>query len=309
MINLSKAQAISDPKLYIGIEKNRLPYMHEDGHGIPQGILIDKTRHVCKSMGQQCEFISHTWYELLEELKAYHLDMIAIVDNLFIPDIDKLATSKPICRTQPIFVQKANQAKRTHIDDFRKTTIGVREGSTLHFYLLEHYSEYAAIKPYSLLENALFDLDFERIDTLLTNQAFFWGRIAETPLSNWSYGDEGKPISKHQDDESSNNSDKLFFYDANQVTWDSKDKPTNESPENESNGDSEKPTLPTINVYLATHEDNRSLLSQFNQALKRTGSPDTLCSSLVEQWTLQPMDTKEQPASSLTIESPEKNLD
>lgn len=176
--------------LFIGIEKNRRPYTYLDEEQNPKGILLDAFLPLCKTIGVQCNFVAGDVYSLLDGIKNYELHGFIAIDSFFIPDVDKIKLTPPICKLKPVFIQRASEPARQKPEDFKKTTIGVLEGSLLHFYLLDEYSSFSRLRPYTLLENGVFDLVSGRIDALFADDAFFKEQVLKTSL-----GQEG---SKHQ---------------------------------------------------------------------------------------------------------------
>ncbi len=177
-----QSQTKERQQLYIGIEKNRLPYTGLNDLKQPHGILVAAVNRLCETINADCEFVVGEFNQLLQDVKIYKLHALIIIDTFILPDIDKLKLTPPLCKTQPVFIQKPNENNRTKPEDFKGTTIGVREGSLLHLYLLDEFSSHARIKPYPLLESGIFDLVTGRIDTLSTDQAFFSERLQKTPL-------------------------------------------------------------------------------------------------------------------------------
>ncbi len=178
----AQCQAKAKPLLYIGIEKNRSPYTNLDDRQQAYGILVDIVRHLCQTIKIECHFIAGNFDKLMHDLQTYRLDAIIVIDTVLLAKIDKLKLSPPLCNIQPVFIQKKSDERRTKREDFKQTTIGVLEGSLLHFYLLDEYSSHARLKPYPLLESGVFDLFSGKIDALFADQAFFNERVLKTAL-------------------------------------------------------------------------------------------------------------------------------
>ncbi|HHC74119.1 MAG TPA: transporter substrate-binding domain-containing protein [Thiothrix sp.] len=167
------------------------------------------------------------------------------MDNILIPEVDQVSLSSPMCRMKPVFVIHATKKIANSIDDFRSATIGVRKGSTFHFYLLNEYSSIAKIKAYSLLENAIFDLSFDRVDAVLMDQTFFSGRIKPTPIAN------------------------------KESTWSLIHFPINDS----------MPLLDkhkTIDIALVTKKGNENVISNIESVLEEFSKPVPLCNDLLD---------------------------
>lgn len=168
--------------LYIGIDKQRYPYVWMDKYQRAQGILVERLNQVCKKINAQCEFVTGDFYELVQQIQTYQLNGVMVIDQVVFPDIDQLSLTAPLCQFQPVFIQAKDYQKRNKPEDFQRTILGVQQGSVLHFYLLDHYSNFAQLRPYETLESGLFDLIVGRIDALVTDRAFYQSRVAATIL-------------------------------------------------------------------------------------------------------------------------------
>jgi ABC-type amino acid transport substrate-binding protein len=170
-------------KLYIGIETHRIPYSYVNDQQKKQGILVEATTQLCERINAHCTFVTDNFPSLLQQLANHQLHAVINIDTVILPKIDKLKLSIPLCRINPVFIQQKSSDKKT-FSDFKNTTIGVLEGSLLHFYLLDYYSSLTRIKAYSVLESAVFDLTSGRIDALYADEAFFQQRVATTSLAH-----------------------------------------------------------------------------------------------------------------------------
>ena len=169
-------------QIYIGIEENRMPYVGLDDKQQAHGILVTAITHLCETINAECKFILGEFEQILQDVQTYKLNTLVVIDTFILPKIDKLKLTPPLCKIQPVFIHKRDENSSTKSEDFKGTTIGVREGSLLHLYLLEKYNHYARIKAFPLLESGIFDLDSGRIDSLVTDQTFFSKKLQETPL-------------------------------------------------------------------------------------------------------------------------------
>lgn len=169
-------------QLYIGIEKHRKPYSSLNDQQQPQGILINAILPLCESIKAQCDFISGSFEQLLQDLQTLRLDALVVIDTVVLPDIDKIKLSSPLCQLTPVFIQKQNAPPRTQAEDVEHKTLGVLQGSLFHLYLLDEYGQRVRLRTYAVLEHGVFDLISGRIDALFAEQAFFKERILGTPL-------------------------------------------------------------------------------------------------------------------------------
>ncbi|CAA6828340.1 MAG: L-arginine-binding protein [uncultured Thiotrichaceae bacterium] len=179
-----QADEKAQKKLYFGIENNRIPYSNLDDKQQPYGALIDATRHICKNIKAECEFVPGDFDQLMQDVQTYKLQGLIVIDTFLLPETDRLKLTPALCKIQPVFIQKRQGKHRSQKEDFKNTTIGVLEGSLLHFYLLDEYSNHSRIKSYPLLESGVFDLFSGRITALFTDQAFFTERVKKTLFGN-----------------------------------------------------------------------------------------------------------------------------
>lgn len=177
----STSLAKEQQKLYIGIEKNRIPYTDLDKTKQAQGILVSAVRELCDDIDAECVFVSGQFDALLKKLQTYQLNGVILIENLVLPELDKIQTLQPLCKKQLVFVQKID-INTPQKEGFTGKTIGVLESSLTHLYLLDEYSENAQLKPYPLLESGVFDLVMDRIDVLAVNLSFFKQRVQNTHL-------------------------------------------------------------------------------------------------------------------------------
>jgi len=168
--------------VYIGVEKSRAPYSSYDEKQQAHGILITRINALCKSIKIRCEFVEENFDQLLYDVKNFRLRSIVTIDRLILPEIDKVKLTPPLCQFRPILIESKNRTK-TDKNNLKVSTVGVLKGSLLYYYFLDEYRESGIeLRPYSLLENAIFDLANQRIDKLLASQVFFIERLKNTPL-------------------------------------------------------------------------------------------------------------------------------
>ncbi len=169
-------------QLYLGIANKRIPYTYIDKQQQASGILVASVTHLCEQINAHCNFVAEDFEQLLEDVRTFKLHGMIVIDDFISPEIDGLKLTSPLCMLTPALIQKQVENPRLAPEDFKSTTIGVQEGSLLHLYLLDAYSSSARLKPYPILESAVFDLVSGRIDALLADDAFFRERVAKTIL-------------------------------------------------------------------------------------------------------------------------------
>lgn len=186
----SNAIAEEMKQLYIGVERNRVPFAYLNSEQEVTGSLVNEINKICKTLNAKCNFMTGEVDTLLEDLRAFKLHGVLLIDSFVIPKIDKIQLTESICKTKPIFIQKRSDTVKTKIEEFKGSIIGVKKGSLLHLYLLENYNSLAQLKPYEQLENAVFDLYSGRIHSLFADNAFFMERVANTSLGKESNPDQ-----------------------------------------------------------------------------------------------------------------------
>ena len=177
-----KADEHKPTLMYIGIEQQRQPYAWIDKRQKAQGILVERLRQVCKKINAQCEFVAGDFYGLVQQIQTYQLHGVLVIDQFVFPEVDQLSLIAPLCQIEPVIIQSKAQQKRNKPEDFQRTILGVHQGSLLHFYLLDHYSSFAQLRPYETLESGIFDLIVGRIDALVADHAFYQSRVVATGL-------------------------------------------------------------------------------------------------------------------------------
>lgn len=177
-------------QLTIGVERNRVPFAYLDSEQEVNGSLVNEIKKICKASNAKCNFVTGEIDKLLVDLRAFKIHGVLIIDSFVIPQIDKIQLTESICKANPVFIQKSSATIKTKIEEFKGSIIGVKKGSLSHLYLLENYNSLAQLKPYEQLENAVFDLYSNRIQSLFADNAFFMERVANTSLVNESNPDQ-----------------------------------------------------------------------------------------------------------------------
>jgi|GEM_PF-2262426 ABC-type amino acid transport substrate-binding protein len=194
---ITEAQADDAPILYIGIEKKRIPYTYFDDNQRARGILVAAIDAACQASGLNCKFIGGGFNDNLQALRNIKLNAVVVLDQSLPPDVDTLNLTHPpditflkitesLCQIVPTFIQKKSTPVRSTPEDFKNTIIGVQEGSVFHKYLVETNSNQAQLKPYPLLESAIMDLVFDRVDAVLGDAATLNSRVFDSNLDEYA---------------------------------------------------------------------------------------------------------------------------
>jgi ABC-type amino acid transport substrate-binding protein len=196
-IGHAEETSLPQPSLYIGIENNRKPYVYFDGNQQAQGFLVTTIQSACQQLNLKCHFVGGRSENLLLNLQNIKLNAVLLLDSALPPEvdalklthppnIDHLKLTKPLCQLTPVLLHKKQAPARIKPEDFKDTTIGVQEGTIFHSYLVAKYGGVAHIKAYPLLESAIIDLVFNRLDGVLGAKTFFKARVFDTLLDEYA---------------------------------------------------------------------------------------------------------------------------
>jgi ABC-type amino acid transport substrate-binding protein len=185
------------PSLYIGIENNRKPYAYFDDTQQAKGFLVTTIQSACQQLDLNCHFVGGLPENLLLDLQSIKLNAVLLLDSALPPEvdalklthppnIDHLKLTQPLCQLVPAFLHKKQAPARSKPEDFKNTSIGVQEGTVFHSYLLAKYGSVAHIKAYPLLESAIVDLVFNRLDAVLGGKTFFTARVFDSALDEYA---------------------------------------------------------------------------------------------------------------------------
>jgi ABC-type amino acid transport substrate-binding protein len=191
------------PPLVIGLEQNRKPYSDFDVNQQAHGLAAAALDASCRARLGGCRFVGGVIADLLRDLQNLKLNTVVIIDAALPPgvsglklihptNLDHLKLTPPLCRLQPAYLQKKTAPARTRPEDFQGAVIGVQAGSLYHQYLANGQDGpsgqggRARPKPYPLLEAAIVDLVFERIDAVLADRAFLDARVVNTGLAAYA---------------------------------------------------------------------------------------------------------------------------
>lgn len=174
---------VENKHLYIGITKDRTPYTQLDDKNKPKGALLKIIDELCQKIDVQCTYTTGKPDQLLRDLQGYKLHAVVTLDSrMALPD-EQFQLTTPICHIRPVFIQRLNNATADP-KDLEGKTIGVKENTSLHQYLMDKYGNSATLRPYLTLENGVFDLVSERVDAVFADKAFYKFRVAPTSLAN-----------------------------------------------------------------------------------------------------------------------------
>lgn len=183
--------------LRIGIEKNRQPYTYIDDKKQAQGLLVTAISLACRHLQLNCQFVGGLFNDLVQGVHGMKLNAVVVIDPALPPEvdalelihppaIDHLKLTDPLCRITPAFLQKKSAPARTQPETLKGTILGVQTGSVFHSYLASTYGHVARLKPYPLLESAVLDLVFDRVDAVLADEAFLKARVFDSALAEYA---------------------------------------------------------------------------------------------------------------------------
>lgn len=176
---------------FIGVPEREGPYIYIDD-GILKGFAKNFLDNLCDSLSFDCELIPDKFDENLIKLRQNKIDLFLTINSPILPEEDRVMLSEPLCQSKTILIKKLNNNEKPTTDDDKKIkgkTIGVKKGSFLHLALLENFYNFVTIRPYELLESGIFDLYFNRIDMLLTEETYYEEKISNSFKSNKNHSE------------------------------------------------------------------------------------------------------------------------
>ena len=183
---LSVGVADDSADIRIGIPSNRPPYAYLSASKQPQGLLVDAIKKTCQRMKAACNFTTGNFDALLLDLQGLKLNAIVVIDSFIMPAVDNVMLTRPLCRVQPTILQNKSTPPRSTLNDYRGVRVAVLEGSLYHLELLDEYSNVARLRPYPMMDSAIFDLAVGRVDVILADEAFIRQQVMDTALASYA---------------------------------------------------------------------------------------------------------------------------
>jgi lysine/arginine/ornithine transport system substrate-binding protein len=175
LVSLGVARA-DDTVLRWGTEPADAPFEYKDGQGNLKGAEIELGNQMCVRMGVKCVWVTQDFDSLIPALNAHKID--AIISQMSVtPDRRKAVDFTDLVTGVPARLVARKGSKLT--DDpatLKGTTIGVQSGTTHERYVTERLRGIADVKVYQRQDEAFLDLQADRIDATLCDQAlgFDW---------------------------------------------------------------------------------------------------------------------------------------
>lgn len=180
----------------VGFELNRYPMAYIDKFGRPQGIIINRMNQICEQANLDCKWVSGHFNLLLKQLENAELDAVVNIDQAHLPQ-HFLRETSAICQPEVLLVHPVGTLPNDELSGYR---VGVQQGSWLQNYLIQ--TDELELDSYLILESAVVDLFFERLDLLVVSRAFYQSRIERLqrpPLApRWSTKKMTYDVSKTQ---------------------------------------------------------------------------------------------------------------
>lgn len=164
----------------IGFEQNRKPFSYMDDYGNVKGIIVNEIKQLCENSQHpkiSCSFLINDLPKLLDKLERFELDAVVKLGGSDLSP--KLISSSAICRSKSVVIHSENYKDSKKI--FSKK-IALQQQSYLKQVSTNQNDE--NLQAYSLLEAAVFDLVFDRVDAILASQAFFIARVENLKTPN-----------------------------------------------------------------------------------------------------------------------------
>ncbi len=191
------SQSREDNTLRFAAEATYPPFVYMAESGDIIGFDVDLLNALCKVMQKKCIVQHQPFISLIPGLKAKQFD--GVIGGMTItPGREKVVRfSQPYYLNQAAFLFKTDTQFNTN--QLAGKRIGVQGGTTYDDYLIEHYAKRVIIKRYATLEQAILDLNANRLDAVLGDKPVisFWltqthnekrYQVASLALSGEGYG-------------------------------------------------------------------------------------------------------------------------
>jgi arginine transport system substrate-binding protein len=158
--------------IHFATEASYPPFESVDEHGVIKGFDIDVVHAICAQLKAQCTISNQAFDSLIPSLQLAKFD--AIIGAIAITD----ARAKVVDFTQAYyqdsvsFVAAKSLPLKINALSLNGKNIGVQSGTTFEQYLHECWGHNVHIKSYASNEEALLDLQSERIDAFLGDTPF-----------------------------------------------------------------------------------------------------------------------------------------
>lgn len=154
-------------EIRIASEGARPPYNYLDNNNRLAGFEIDLGYALCARMKVECTFVMQNWDDMIPGLLNHRYNAIMAAMEITPDRLDKIAFSQPYVRMPSAFmVMLTSSLKDATPAALAHLRIGVEAGGPHEGYLETVYKA-SEIHPYATLEDAILDLDQDRVDAVI----------------------------------------------------------------------------------------------------------------------------------------------
>jgi len=154
----------------MGTEGYYPPFNYFDSAGIVKGFDIDIGKALCESMNVQCKWVTTDWDGIIPALNANKFDTIIASMAITKKRSEVVSFSRPYYFNAARFVVRKNlKLKGMMPKDLKGMTLATQSGTGEAKMLARHFPN-SKIKRYPKLDDALLDLETERVDAVLASQ-------------------------------------------------------------------------------------------------------------------------------------------
>jgi len=169
-ILMSTGAIAGDKVVRMGTEGYYPPFNYFDSAGTVKGFDIDIGKALCESMNVPCEWVTTDWDGIIPALNANKFDTIIASMAITKKRSEVVSFSRPYYFNAARFVVRKNlKLKGMMPKDLKGMTIATQSGTGEAKMLARHFAE-SKIKRYPKLDDALLDLETERVDAVLASQ-------------------------------------------------------------------------------------------------------------------------------------------
>jgi arginine transport system substrate-binding protein len=190
----SFAFAESKPILRFATEATYPPFEYVDASGEIEGFDIEIATALCEQMKVHCSFSNQSFNSLIPSLTLGKYDALIAALGATPERQTQVSFTHPYYEPSASFVGLID--KHEDINHLNGKVVGVQQGSTFESYLYHHYDNKIVIKAYASVQDALMDLNSERLDMVIADTPIMQAWLKQND-NNKRYGIINHPIIDH----------------------------------------------------------------------------------------------------------------
>ena len=201
--------AAEDGVVRMGTEGYYPPFEYFDSAGNLNGFDIDIGNALCDAMKVKCEWVSTDWDGIIPALNAKKFDAILSSMAITAERAKVISFTAPYYFNPDRFVASKDSGLKSALPaDLKGLVVGTQSGTT-EVAILKQYFPEVEVKLYPKLDDALLDLDNQRLDLVLASQFVLADWLAKDSgaccdFVGEAFGDDGMKgtgIAVRKDDE------------------------------------------------------------------------------------------------------------